>query len=887
MATRLGRHGLQFLTLHGGLQTYNFITSLACVPVSRRSERVRLRARATLYALVRRRSLSNTEERPHDRVLRGRTPRCLSLAISQSDTSQEYALFDDVTILGAWVGYGCKFVHVSGYQLQRARSLSVPCTRMVRYARCIELCLVSYRLKCWIRSASRDMSINTRTHVEYILQPAAEDIADAVLFFNTIYADQKGWIEVLYAVDPACQTLERVSWFYYEAGSAVSLATKCLQLAATYGNIYVSSTAYRQKERARKHALPSRIIFLDDAPPGDDYTMVVQTSLQSRHAYYLTDKPLSITERAEQQQRAAIAVGADRSGADIEQLVRVPGTQNTKYGAPQPVKLIHHSQTFYTLAQLDARWPAVPAELQIGKLPIDRALVEYYRGNIRALVDERGIPKRCNGAKNHTRQILEGKVQKRSGSERHYAVARGLRLVGYPLEAVAAILLECCDYGRSNRSGSKALWKNVVACLEDAWARYPDQVTRDVPINNPRPPRPLDLERPARQGGARKKLTADGLLTYYRANIAAGNRVLMSVTNVAANLSLSKKTIKRREYELRQRGLIERITTTNRQQGMVVLLDERESLVSNGTSQSDDMLDDGANIQRDVGSEFHEGLGQNSSRVSITDPTLQGVLMPYNGMSLLSLGTHPPVLPQTSYLASDPLLPSGPVRQIKASSTPVHDDGNQTTQRQDVVPSKMCSRVSGREEARCEIDEPVSSADCVATCASIACEPAQAGSPSSDDVDAHLPVDPVPDQADRTQEHGSHTLVSDLNVQGGCHDNPETGVREGSVDTARFAAAIRKAREAAESQACQALDDNAWDSDVEAHVEAALSASDFPEARLRVATMRDPQRRREWRAYVERYAVWAHEQEHDVQCHDMFPETTRRGVGVQGGEAAS
>jgi len=439
--------------------------------------------------------------------------------------------------------------------------------------------------------------------------PADGSLTDLVQFINTLYQGQSGWLEIDIAMDPSCKTLQRVEWCYYEPGSAPTLAYALIALAHQHGNVYISGVTFTQKQRSQSYANASMILFIDDAPPREDYSLAVQTSDQSRHAYYRLDQRIPIAQRVDLQRRAAAALGADPSGADAEQLVRIPGSVNTKYDEPFAVRLCQSgTSAIYSVPTLESRWPSVLAS-NVVDMSLDMAEVEFWLGNMDALL-EQGIPRRfCKTPDNYSRQVLDGRVKGKSRSEDRQAVATGLVIFGYPNDVAAALLIHCCDYGRSQQKGRRALLDDVVRCLQKARGTHPDQKIRPVQRNAPRPPRPLGLERPAGKGGANQALSWQGLLAFYADNVTASQLVLMSVAEVAKLLGVSKDTVKRRERELRKLGLIERGVYKGGKGGFVRLLNSE-------STQDGDLADDestGGRITR-RGGQNHTARGAESLR---------------------------------------------------------------------------------------------------------------------------------------------------------------------------------------------------------------------------------------------------------------------------------
>lgn len=195
--------------------------------------------------------------------------------------------------------------------------------------------------------------------------------ARAQRFLRWLYDDQAGYMEIvagranLQKPDKIDLVMRTRRWCYYDPERPdllASAAAYVAELANDYGNVYCGVRLYtaeakRTDTRSEKYTKPSRMIFIDDAPaaPPIPYTASIQTSENSRHAYYKCDKPTTKDDA----RRAAAALGGDPSGVDLTQLVRIPGTFNTKRGQQWLVSVEPGSQPRYTLEKIRAVFPAV------------------------------------------------------------------------------------------------------------------------------------------------------------------------------------------------------------------------------------------------------------------------------------------------------------------------------------------------------------------------------------------------------------------------------------------------------------------------------------------------------------------------------------------------
>ncbi len=408
--------------------------------------------------------------------------------------------------------------------------------------------------------------------------PAAAP-ADTLLFLSTLYHGLAGWCELSYIDgDPSDRTAPFRREWHHIAGDYRPLAARCAALGAQYGNVYISRTLYAEKRRSVDCAQPTRVIFVDDLPaaPALAPSMVVQTSATSRHGYYLASELLPNTDGADLARRAAAALGADPSGADLTQIVRVPGcTFNTKRGDRWPVQLVASAGPIYPTAQLAGSWPALPAPTAPG-LALDDQRVAWWLGNIGLLLDHEGLPRRIHPPKKpgalDVRAIIKGKWSGDT-SARRYTVAKSLVMRGYTDDEAAALLLHFCADG-GDRKGGRWLLDDVGRCLAKARQEItPYLGVRPTALSakyQTRMPQALPDHAPRRKGRP-VACTAAQLLAFYQQHADTPTHCMMSRADVCAALRISAGVLGRLEKQLADQGAIYRQTAPDRRRSWVVL----------------------------------------------------------------------------------------------------------------------------------------------------------------------------------------------------------------------------------------------------------------------------------------------------------------------------
>lgn len=122
------------------------------------------------------------------------------------------------------------------------------------------------------------------------------------------------------------------------------------------------------RKRAKEHAAPVLALWADadrSYPPVGTRvpppTAVVESSPGRRHLFWRLSRPLPPSEAETLNRRLSHAVGADRSGWDLGQLLRPPGTRNRKYRPAPWVRLLELTVDRYHPRELELALPEVEA----------------------------------------------------------------------------------------------------------------------------------------------------------------------------------------------------------------------------------------------------------------------------------------------------------------------------------------------------------------------------------------------------------------------------------------------------------------------------------------------------------------------------------------------
>lgn len=125
-------------------------------------------------------------------------------------------------------------------------------------------------------------------------------------------------------------------------------------------DVYFCPHGFSKKKRRKEYAVLPHCLYadLDEADPRTiKYrpTIAIESSPDRYVGIWMTDR--EITE--ELNRRLAYAVGADNSGWDLTQVLRVPGTTNYKYNSNPRVKILWSDGPSYKISELQKSLPGV------------------------------------------------------------------------------------------------------------------------------------------------------------------------------------------------------------------------------------------------------------------------------------------------------------------------------------------------------------------------------------------------------------------------------------------------------------------------------------------------------------------------------------------------
>jgi len=162
-------------------------------------------------------------------------------------------------------------------------------------------------------------------------------------FFELLFGDTVGYL-CIFSTDPKAPKSAVKERFFEWPKESLKVENYILSVEAS-NNVYFCVNLLSEQQRKKKHCLPTDLIWSDlDTVNPDSLTrlppaIVLQSSPGRWQAFWRLTTKVEPYDAERYSKRIAYAVGADRSGWDLTQLLRVPLTRNFKYHPAAPVAL--------------------------------------------------------------------------------------------------------------------------------------------------------------------------------------------------------------------------------------------------------------------------------------------------------------------------------------------------------------------------------------------------------------------------------------------------------------------------------------------------------------------------------------------------------------------
>lgn len=193
--------------------------------------------------------------------------------------------------------------------------------------------------------------------VDYIVAPDEQQVAQIARFIQWIGINslQRGYMQIAGGnprpaepskIDFNIETIK--SFLIDNTTERPDLVRKAAEYAALLDaqgySTYCTMRLYKNRGRKQDDVHDSYLIFTDDVKDYTaaplPFTLVVRTSEDSHHCYYVCDEKTTQDDAA----RVCVFHGADSTGKALNKFVRIPGTHNTKNYGEYPVTIVQRGQ---------------------------------------------------------------------------------------------------------------------------------------------------------------------------------------------------------------------------------------------------------------------------------------------------------------------------------------------------------------------------------------------------------------------------------------------------------------------------------------------------------------------------------------------------------------
>jgi P4 family phage/plasmid primase-like protien len=195
------------------------------------------------------------------------------------------------------------------------------------------------------------------------VQSASNAVYQAEDLWHHIYGDERGILTLGYA-KPAPDAAFHHQYFDYPAQTKQA-AERARELSEGGFNVWHCAHLLTAKRRVKENAAVITALYVDgdgvQVPPNlPQPTAVVKSSPGREQFYWRLSMPVPPEIGEGLNRRLAYALGADKSGWDLTQLLRPPGTKNRKYPDTPAVEIEELEENAHDAGDLDRLLPQLP-----------------------------------------------------------------------------------------------------------------------------------------------------------------------------------------------------------------------------------------------------------------------------------------------------------------------------------------------------------------------------------------------------------------------------------------------------------------------------------------------------------------------------------------------
>jgi RepB DNA-primase from phage plasmid len=197
------------------------------------------------------------------------------------------------------------------------------------------------------------------------------EVGDVIItLWRHIYGEQAGAVGLFSGTrrEPGLTRLESPRQAYFAWPAEEERAQTWIEReAAAHRETYHCGHLLTDRRRIKENAAPLSALYVDGdgakvRPGMPSPTAVVESSPGREQFYWGLSRPVAPEVGERLNRRLAFAMGADRSGWDLSQLLRPPGTHNHKYTDAPLVRVLELKDERHGPDDLDRLLPPLPQE---------------------------------------------------------------------------------------------------------------------------------------------------------------------------------------------------------------------------------------------------------------------------------------------------------------------------------------------------------------------------------------------------------------------------------------------------------------------------------------------------------------------------------------------
>lgn len=225
------------------------------------------------------------------------------------------------------------------------------------------------------------------------------------------------------------------------------------------GDVYFCPHGFTQKSRLKGYAVAPKLLYadLDAANPKEcalKPTIALESSPGRFVGFWVVDEPIE----EQLNRRLSYSIGADVSGWDFSQVLRVPNTKNYKYTNTPRVRILWNDGPTYEVKRLNRVIPRMKNVM--GQELDDKAPAIFKKY-------EKKMPRWVR------RELLNGKPQQGVRSEVIWKLQNELIEVGLSRDEVFELIWACpWNKFRDRRDGPDQLWRELDKALDQHFSGY-------------------------------------------------------------------------------------------------------------------------------------------------------------------------------------------------------------------------------------------------------------------------------------------------------------------------------------------------------------------------------------------------------------------------------